>query len=178
MSHEAILILADSVQQLVRLHSAAQAPPPPSQSAPRDGERSGRLELFPERLAELTGISGDDGECHQSEWSVGSASSLPVAALQPAIVAASALGGLQDALPHPPGGLGSWDWPLSRHEKKARVAIMDNQMLVFDRQVLVEKLQSLGEQSCSDLVSPSSGASSARNGCPTTTTSGELQAPV
>jgi hypothetical protein len=42
-------------------------------------------------------------------------------------------------LPEPPDG-GSWEWPLSRQEKKARVQLVDRQMNQLDRKALIQAL--------------------------------------
>lgn len=42
----------------------------------------------------------------------------------------------------PPDG-GCWEWPLSRHERKMRVALVDQKLLRLDRQLIVAKLQDL-----------------------------------
>jgi len=42
----------------------------------------------------------------------------------------------------PPDG-GCWEWPLSRHERKMRVAMVDQKLLRIDRQLIVAKLQDL-----------------------------------
>jgi hypothetical protein len=43
---------------------------------------------------------------------------------------------------------GSWDWPLSRHEKKARVQQLERQMYALDKKTLLEELRR--GTSCSD----------------------------
>lgn len=45
--------------------------------------------------------------------------------------------------PAPPGGAGSWDWPLSRHESKARVLLLDRLLQMADREELLGKLEEL-----------------------------------
>lgn len=45
-------------------------------------------------------------------------------------------------LPVPPGG-GSWDWPMSRQEKKARVTMIDRDVMLADQQVLRERITEL-----------------------------------
>jgi len=42
-------------------------------------------------------------------------------------------------LPEPPVG-GSWEWPLSREERKARVELLDRQMNQLDRKTLIQAL--------------------------------------
>lgn len=42
-------------------------------------------------------------------------------------------------LPEPPDG-GSWEWPLSRQEKKARVQLVDRQMNQLDKKSLIQAL--------------------------------------
>lgn len=45
-------------------------------------------------------------------------------------------------LPMPPGG-GSWDWPMSRQEKKARVTMIDRDVMLADQRVLRERITEL-----------------------------------
>lgn len=40
-------------------------------------------------------------------------------------------------------GSGAWDWPLSRQETKARVAIIDRHVMLIDREALVSEIQEL-----------------------------------
>jgi len=40
----------------------------------------------------------------------------------------------------------NWDWPLSRHEKKARVQMLERQMFAVDRSKLMQKLAELQEK--------------------------------
>lgn len=56
------------------------------------------------------------------------------------LVAAAAMAGISNdpAWPLPPSS-DNWDWPLSRHEKKARVLMIDD----FDRRCLQQQLDSL-----------------------------------
>lgn len=65
-------------------------------------------------------------------------------------------GGAQGVGPHDPSlglasavgaaaNFGSWDWPLSRLEKKARVLMIDRQEMMIDREELVQRLQSREE---------------------------------
>jgi len=42
-------------------------------------------------------------------------------------------------LPQPPNG-GSWEWPLSRCERKERVLLLDRQMNQFDKNALIQAL--------------------------------------
>jgi len=43
-------------------------------------------------------------------------------------------------IPYPPSG-SSWEWPLSRHEKKSRVVMIDRCMLMADHSALARQLQ-------------------------------------
>lgn len=45
-------------------------------------------------------------------------------------------------LPLPPGG-GSWDWPMSRQEKKARITMIDRDVMLSDQRVLRERITEL-----------------------------------
>jgi len=42
-----------------------------------------------------------------------------------------------------PPGSDSWDWPLSRHEKKSRIVMLDRNMLLADQSALVEQMTEL-----------------------------------
>jgi hypothetical protein len=42
----------------------------------------------------------------------------------------------------PPGG-GCWEWPLSRNERKVRVALVDQHLQRLDRQLIVDKLHEM-----------------------------------
>lgn len=44
-------------------------------------------------------------------------------------------------LPHHPDRGACWDWPLSRHECKARVQLLDRQIMLADNQVLLQRLE-------------------------------------
>lgn len=48
-------------------------------------------------------------------------------------------------LPIPPDGCGSWDWPLSRHEKKTRISALDRSLQLIDQQLLLQELKELRE---------------------------------
>jgi len=50
--------------------------------------------------------------------------------------------------PKPPDGSVSWDWPLSRQEKKARVQLLERALHAIDRKTLIKELRHVG--SCSD----------------------------
>eukprot|EP00931_Biecheleriopsis_adriatica_P035149 TRINITY_DN20242_c0_g1_i1.p1 TRINITY_DN20242_c0_g1~~TRINITY_DN20242_c0_g1_i1.p1 ORF type:complete len:466 (-),score=123.68 TRINITY_DN20242_c0_g1_i1:67-1398(-) len=45
----------------------------------------------------------------------------------------------EETLPEPPDG-GSWEWPLSRQEKKARVQMADRHMAELDKKALIQAL--------------------------------------
>jgi hypothetical protein len=45
----------------------------------------------------------------------------------------------------PPHGVSSWDWPLSRHEKKVRVDALGRNLQLMDQQILLEELEELRE---------------------------------
>lgn len=47
------------------------------------------------------------------------------------------------AMPPKPPSSGCWDWPLSKHERRSRVELVDQQLLRIDREVLVAKLREL-----------------------------------
>jgi len=51
-------------------------------------------------------------------------------------------------VPAPPDSI-SWDWPLSRYEKKARVQLLERQMHAMDRKALLQVLRH-GPVSCAD----------------------------
>merc|ERR1719409_1349592 len=51
-----------------------------------------------------------------------------------------------DVILQPPDSA-CWDWPLSRHEKKARIQLIERQMHAIDRQTWREDLLR-GESSC------------------------------
>lgn len=59
-----------------------------------------------------------------------------------AVVPASGVQLEQKELPRPPCS-NCWDWPLTRHEKKARVLLIDKRVLMMDRQFLQEELDIL-----------------------------------
>jgi hypothetical protein len=54
--------------------------------------------------------------------------------------------------PLPPDGSSSWDWPLSRHEKKARIHLLERKMHAMDRKTMMEELRrgAICEDSASD----------------------------
>jgi hypothetical protein len=56
-----------------------------------------------------------------------------------------------------PLGINSWDWPLSRDEKKTLVLMFDRQELMLQRDDCAEQLLSL-KHCCKDLASKLSGA--------------------
>lgn len=65
--------------------------------------------------------------------------------LDPALAAVLPACGVQleqDDLPRPPIG-DSWDWPLTRHEKKARILLIDKNVIQMDRQFLQDELSIL-----------------------------------
>jgi len=49
--------------------------------------------------------------------------------------------GTEDGVPAPPSS-DSWDWPMSRPEKRERFNFVDRQMLMADQRALMEQLQS------------------------------------
>merc|ERR1712087_269803 len=49
------------------------------------------------------------------------------------------------SMPMPPSSE-SWDWPLSRNEKKSRIAMLDHNELVTDRFELTELARRLAEE--------------------------------
>lgn len=60
--------------------------------------------------------------------------------LEPSLASALPRGGLSsvevnECLPRPPNS-DCWDWPLTRHEKKARLLMIDRHVLMVDRQSL------------------------------------------
>lgn len=71
-------------------------------------------------------------------------------ALEPSLADAVSTGPDVCDLPAPPAS-SSWDWPLTRLEKKARVLMIDRQVVMMDREALVRQLTRL------------SGASAARS---------------
>jgi len=65
--------------------------------------------------------------------------------LDPSLASAMPARGLQpgrNVLPRPPCSE-SWDWPLTRHEKKARILLIDKQIIMDDREHLQEELEVL-----------------------------------
>jgi len=65
--------------------------------------------------------------------------------LDPGLAAVVPASGVQlehKELPRPPCS-NCWDWPLTRHEKKARVLLIDKRVLMMDRQNLQEELDIL-----------------------------------
>jgi len=93
--------------------------------------------IAPQAEAEEDAASDEDGD--RSSCSSGSC-------CESGSSVASALERLQmledeeaQASGEPPDG-GSWEWPLSRHEKKARLAMADKRMQYLDRQVLIRAL--------------------------------------
>jgi len=61
------------------------------------------------------------------------------------LAAVAASGGVpssrsREQIPYPPSG-SSWEWPLSRHEKKSRVVMIDRCMLMADHKALARQLQ-------------------------------------
>jgi hypothetical protein len=47
-----------------------------------------------------------------------------------------------NSLPRPPCSQ-SWDWPLTRHEKKARILMIDKNVLLMDRETLQNEIEVL-----------------------------------
>eukprot|EP00928_Gymnodinium_smaydae_P052155 TRINITY_DN3591_c2_g1_i1.p1 TRINITY_DN3591_c2_g1~~TRINITY_DN3591_c2_g1_i1.p1 ORF type:complete len:264 (+),score=53.21 TRINITY_DN3591_c2_g1_i1:136-927(+) len=50
-------------------------------------------------------------------------------------------------LPTPPALASSWDWPLSRPERKVRVWLIERELLACDREELLEIIRRLGNRS-------------------------------
>lgn len=165
-----ILKLADSVQHLLKIHSevldraaaaghtlpalaavgSSSSPRPLSPLVTPQPERwanQGRRQqpqppLCAQYLA--AGAELEEAEAQRSapshavggpHWS-GSGAGGALQALGPALLGAA-------ALPLPPGGMASWEWPLSRQEKKVRVTMVDQHMSMLDRQDLAEELDRL-----------------------------------
>lgn len=102
------------------------------------GDMSGRHSRHsapPRGLVSPIGHSEEDGDEHVKHmpqpWS---------SALAAAAAAAGGSSVDQGCLPVPPSGI-SWDWPLSRHEKKARIVMIDRNVLIADQGALEEKLE-------------------------------------
>merc|ERR1711903_69622 len=61
----------------------------------------------------------------------------------------------EEVQPLPPDNAQSWDWPLSRHEKKSRIHLIERQMHALDRKTWIqERRLSMGSRgaanSCCD----------------------------
>eukprot|EP00747_Dinoflagellata_sp_TGD_P207053 gnl/TRDRNA2_/TRDRNA2_80665_c0_seq1.p1 gnl/TRDRNA2_/TRDRNA2_80665_c0~~gnl/TRDRNA2_/TRDRNA2_80665_c0_seq1.p1 ORF type:complete len:369 (-),score=62.93 gnl/TRDRNA2_/TRDRNA2_80665_c0_seq1:72-1178(-) len=72
----------------------------------------------------------------------------------PSFVAAAAIedGVLHsESLPLPPCSI-SWDWPLSRHEKKARVLMIDRHVLTIERMALIDELKAWKRRSSASVA--------------------------
>lgn len=59
-----------------------------------------------------------------------------------AAVPPGGLHGSDKSLPRPPSSR-CWDWPLTRHEKKARVLLIDKNVLMMDRKSLQDEIEVL-----------------------------------
>merc|ERR1712046_183578 len=49
------------------------------------------------------------------------------------------------SVPVPPDGCRSWDWPLTRHDKKTRVGDLERSMQMMDQQLVLQELAELRE---------------------------------
>lgn len=118
--------LVDSLQLVLQMKSASM---PPTGPGSRDPSRVTEVGDAPTRDGASNRSSTPERIVCKSRASLGSR---PVA---------DHLSASED-LPHPPHAR-SWDWPLSRHEKKARVSLVEQHLVRIDRDVLVKKLTEL-----------------------------------
>jgi len=111
-----------------RSESAGQEDPEPCRSPSKDVEAENRSE-----------------GCASPVQGVGVAT----ACLEAATAAADIAANLEAALPHasrepsPPPHGESWDWPLTRHEKKERLRLIDQQMTDLDQKALIGEIEQL-----------------------------------
>jgi len=103
---------------------APRRPGPPPPRRPEEGGGGGAAEFHPHGAAAMP-----------------EAQPTPPSLLAGAVEAGQPEEGL--LRPAPPGGAGSWDWPLSRHESKARVLLLDRLLQMADREELLGKLEEL-----------------------------------
>lgn len=90
-------------------------------------------------------VEAESGGCSSPVQGVGVAT----ACLEAATAAADIAANLEAALPHtsrepsPPPHGESWDWPLTRHEKKERLRLIDQQMTDLDQKALIGEIEQL-----------------------------------
>lgn len=128
----------------LRRHTLDGAPPSTGGAHGRLAPLSDQESRAPHR--EGSSGAGQAAGRKMTQNTPGEPTSASALAWLPALMDVAAIGGpLADkpALPLPPNGSCSWDWPLSRHERKARVVMLDRRMLMLDCQALLARLGEL-----------------------------------
>lgn len=106
----------------------------------------GRCNAF---LATPVATPAEDARFSRRSWAGAAehqAQALPAKDWNQDMAAVAASGGpppsccRRDQIPYPPSG-SSWEWPLSRHEKKSRIVMIDRCMLMADHTALAQQLQ-------------------------------------
>lgn len=127
--------------------AAATIAPPETVAAPEDDrgrDATEPVEEFTMLEAPVTDAATRKSEPRSRSSTGGSGARSPRAAT-PAVAAGSAAL-YEESPPMPPSGE-SWDWPLSRHEKKSRLTMLDRLVLLADNRLLERQVQKLRARS-------------------------------